>query len=211
MTKLEDQPSLADVDLDGVAVAGRDGTLTIAHQHREAVESHLRAVKARIDADAARFKPKQPPGRDGERVELVEHQAADANALTRTVKNIANDPVEWLFNRGSLTQRQYEAAQRIRADFEAGEIGSNRAKPFSGDRIMGGALPGDLTLRQAEAIRRYTLCLKPLGIVGERLVRLVVIDCKPLKDIGERMGMDKNYRVPRLAEALDVVADFYRL
>jgi len=185
--------------------------LTVSPDSRDSVEDHIRSVKARIDADAARFKPKQPPGRDGERVELVEHQAADANALTRTVKNIANDPVEWLFNRGSLTQRQYEAAQRIRADFEAGEIGSNRAKPFSDARIMGGALPGDLTVRQAEAIRRYTLCLKPLGIVGERLVRLVVIDCRPLKDIGERMGMDKNYRVPRLAEALDVVADFYRL
>lgn len=185
--------------------------LTVSPDSRGAVETRIRSVKAKIDADAARFKPEPVPGRDGEPVELVEHQAAEANELTRTVKNVANDPVEWLFNRGSLTQRQYEGAQRIRADFEAGEIGSNRAKPFSGDRIMGGELPGDLTTRQAEAIRRYTLCLKPLGIVGERLIRLVVIDCRPLKDIGERMGMGPHYRVPRLAEALDVVADFYRL
>jgi hypothetical protein len=150
------------------------------------------------------------PGREGNRLSLVAEQASDANIATKTVRNLANDPVEWLFNRGSLTQRQYEGASRIRADAEGMTIGSMKAVDIGGAGGGGGS-PGSLSDHQLDCIRRFKLCMSALGRVGGELVRCVVVECRPLKDVGEKLGMDKNYRAPRLAEALDVVADFYRL
>jgi hypothetical protein len=175
---------------------------------REGWRQHLAETEAaRLQKIAA---AKGKPGRDGNKLSLVAEQASDANIATKTVRNLANDPVEWLFNRGSLTQRQYEGASRIRADAEGMTIGSMKAVDIGGAGGGGGS-PGSLSDHQLDCIRRFKLCMSALGRVGGELVRCVVVECKPLKDVGERLGMDKNYRAPRLGEALDVVADFYRL
>lgn len=207
----DDPPSLADIDFD-VEVGGRDARLVINQDHREAVEERLSNYRRDMAEKAAKLKPRGARGgRDGNKMQLVEEQAADANIATRTVRNVANDPVEWLFNRGSLTPRQYEGALRIRADAEAAEIGSSRARGTAVDRVSGGGAAGSITERQADAIRRKTLCLEKIGTISATLIRLVVIECLDLKSVGERMGMGPQYRGPRLAEALDAVADFYRL
>ena len=185
--------------------------LSVSDAGRAKALERVASYKQKMEEDAARLlKPRGEPGRDGNRMILAAEQASDANVATHTVRNVANDPVEWLFNRGSLSQRQYEGANRLRQDAERGSIGGARAVDLSGAGGGGGA-PGDLTIGQAEALRRYSRCMEKLGDIGAALVRAVALECRPLKDVGMRMGMDKNYRAPRLAEALDTVADFYRL
>lgn len=185
--------------------------LSVSDEQRAAALAKVAAAKEALSKYPERLKKPGKPGRDGNKMNLVREQAADANLATLTVRNVANDPVEWLFNRGSLTPRQYEGALRIRSDAEAAEIGSSRARGTAVDRVSGGGRAGSITERQADAIRRKTLCLEKIGTISATLIRLVIIECRDLKSVGERMGMGPHYRVPRLAEALDAVADFYRL
>lgn len=150
-------------------------------------------------------------GRDGNILEIAEEKAKDANVETLVFRNVANDPIEWLHSRKSLKQRQYEAALWIRRDVEASQISSVQASDYSKPLVQGGGAAGNVSDRKLDAQRRVDLCMEKLGAVGAKLVRKVVVNCEPLKEVGESLGMDAHYRAKRLAEALDVVADFYRL
>lgn len=198
---------LAAFDL-AASAGGRDGRLCITEDHREVVEAHLAEYRRDMAEKAARLKPPgHHGGRDGNALDLVEEQAADANERAKTYRNVARDPVELLFSRKSLTQRQHEAALRLRADVELAQT-TVRAASLGG-RVSGGG--GGISDARLDAISRTTRCMKALSKVSAILVRAAVLDCTSLSDIGARHGWSKNYTGPRLAEALDEVADFYRL
>lgn len=212
MTRAAETPSVLPTPPDpNDDLPPRRAKLSVSPEREAAWRAHLAEQEAkRLAQIAAAAKKPRRAGRDGNRLDLVEEQAADGNIHTHTVRNVASDPVEWLFNRGSLTQRQYEGANRLRQDAERGSIGGARAVDLAGAG-GGGGNPGNLTDGQVDALQRYSRCMEQLGNIGGALVRAVVIECRDLKTVGESMGMDKNYRAPRLAEALDAVADFYRL
>src|SRR4051812_19814227 len=81
-------------------------------------------------------------------------QAGVASARSVTV-NVAESPLGWLFSRGLLSRRQFDAGERLRSDWERAQLAprvtmSWNNAPVSGGR--GGSAPApDLAGAQIDA------------------------------------------------------------
>jgi Domain of unknown function (DUF6456) len=90
------------------------------------------------------------------------------HAAARSVTiNIAESPLGWLRARGMVTARQYEAGERLRADYERASLGPSvtmrwDASPLAKGR-RGAPEGGDPTMAQISAKRRFDAALAGLG------------------------------------------------
>ena len=50
---------------------------------------------------------------------------APARPARSVTVNLAESPLGWLFSRGLLTRRQYDAGERLRADWERSQLAPN--------------------------------------------------------------------------------------
>ncbi len=85
-------------------------------------------------------------------------EKVDRPARSVTI-NMAESPLGWLFSRGFVSQRQFDAGERLRADWERSQLAPRvtmnwQAAPIS--RGRGGSAPQpDLTGAQIDARRRF--------------------------------------------------------
>jgi len=91
--------------------------------------------------------------------EGLDKSETGARAARSVTVNMAESPLGWLFARGLVTQRQFDAGERLRADWERSQLAprvtmSWDAAPLSGGR--GGSAPRpDLNGAQIDARRRF--------------------------------------------------------
>jgi len=141
-------------------------------------------------------------------------QVGAAPARSVTV-NLAESPLGWLFSRGLLSRRQFDAGERLRSDWERAQLaprvtmGWNSA-PVSGSR--GGSAPApDLAGAQIDAKRRFEAAVASAGPGLADILWRVVCAGEGMRDAESALGWPARAGKLVLTFALDRVADYYRV
>lgn len=156
--------------------------------------------------------------------ELVEREidggahvtAGPRRARRRSVTvNLAESPLSWLRARGHVDARQYEAGERVRADYEMAALGPRvtmrwDAAPAARGR-RGPAGGPDPTLAQISAKRRFDAAVAAAGPGLSDILWRVVCAGEGLVAAETALGWPSRAGKLVLGLALDRVADHYGL
>jgi hypothetical protein len=129
--------------------------------------------------------------------------------------NLAESPLGWLFSRGHVSRRQLEAGERLRHDWERGQLAprvtmSRDAAPIA--RSRGGSTPGiDLDGSQLDAKKRFEAAVAAAGPgLADSLWRNVC-GGEGMRDAETALGWPARAGKLVLSLALDRIADYYRI
>jgi hypothetical protein len=138
-----------------------------------------------------------------------------ARPVRSVTVNIAESPLGWLFARGHVSQRQFDAGERLRADWERAQLAprvtmSWDAAPMG--RQRGGSAPApDLAGTQIDARRRFHAALDAVGPgLGDILWRVVCAG-EGMRDAETALGWPVRAGKLVLTLALDRIAAYYRI
>ena len=140
--------------------------------------------------------------------------AGQRPARTVTV-NTAESPLGWLLARGLLSQRQYDAGERLRADWERAQFQPRvtmawNAAPVASTR--GGSAPKpDLGGAQLDARRRFDAAIASAGPGLADILWRVVCAGEGMRDAETALGWPARAAKLVLTLALDRIADYYRI
>lgn len=145
----------------------------------------------------------------------VVHHAPQRQTGRRVTVNLAESPLGWLYSRKLITPRQFEAGERLRADYETASLGPRitmRWDPSPASRRNGGpGEPLDPTLAQLSAKRRFDAAIAAAGPGLSDILWRVVCACEGLPTAERALGWPARAGKLVLTIALDRVADHYRL
>lgn len=142
-------------------------------------------------------------------------QAGKSRPSRSVTVNLAESPLGWLFARGHLSIRQFDAGERLRVDYERACLGpritmSWDAAPVA--RGRGGSGPGsDPTAVQIDSKARFDAALKLAGPGLSDILWRVVCAGEGMREAESALGWPTRAGKLVLTLALDRVADFYRL
>lgn len=150
--------------------------------------------------------------------ELIEEgprRGTGARGKRRSVTvNLAESPLSWLYSRGHLSERHFEAGERLRADYERAQIAPSitmRWDPVKVD-CSGGPDHGLTTSeRQIAAKSRFDDAMAEAGRGLTDILWRVVCGCEGLPDAERALEWPARSGKVVLRIALDRVADFYRI
>ena len=129
--------------------------------------------------------------------------------------NLAESPLGWLFARGHLEQRQYDAGERLRADWERGQLSQRVTMAWDAAPVArgrGGMAPGiDLTAAQLDARRRFEAAIGAAGPGLADILWRIVCAGEGMRQAETALGWPARAGKLVLTLALDRVADFYRV
>lgn len=137
-----------------------------------------------------------------------------AGRARRTVTvNLAESPLTWLHSRGHLSDRQFDAGERLRADWEFAQMVPGTTMRWDVVRIKGsGGEPGlNATERQLSAKARFDGAVAAAGPGLADVLWRVVCACESLADAEKALEWPVRSGKLVLRLALDRVADFYRI
>ena len=126
--------------------------------------------------------------------------------------NLSESPLTWLHARGHLSDRQFDAGERLRADWERAQLAPSVTMRWDAVRIKGsgdgGLTPGE---RQLAAKARFDAAVAMAGPgLADILWRVACAgESLPFAEKALTWPVRSGKLVLRLA--LDRVADFYRL
>lgn len=129
--------------------------------------------------------------------------------------NLAESPLGWLFARGHVSQRQFDAGERLRTDWERAQFGQRvtmswDAAPVSRSRA-GSAEHLDLNGSQFDAKRRFDSAVSEAGPGLADILWRVVCSGEGMRDAETALGWPARAGKIVLQIALDRVADYYRI
>ena len=129
--------------------------------------------------------------------------------------NATESPLGWLFVRGLLTRRQFDAGERLRADWERAQLSPRTtmswdAAPMAGGR-SGSAGASDLSAIQIDAKRRFHAAVDAAGPGLADILWRVVCAGEGMRDAEGALGWPARAGKLVLTFALDRVAAYYRL
>lgn len=129
--------------------------------------------------------------------------------------NALESPLGWLFARGMVTQRQYDAGERLRADWERAQLAprvtmSWDGAPVARSRGVSAAEP-DLGGAQLDARRRFDAAVASAGPGLSDILWRIVCAGEGMRDAEAALGWPARAGKLVLTLALDRVADFYRI
>ena len=128
--------------------------------------------------------------------------------------NLAESPLGWLFARGHLSERQFAAGERLRADWERSNLDPRTTMSWDGAPMQrgGGASPGiDLTMAQLDAKRRFQSAVDAAGPGLADILWRIVCAGEGMRDAEQALGWPARAGKLVLLFALDRVADHLRL
>lgn len=131
----------------------------------------------------------------------------------RSVKvNLAESPLTWLHARGHLSDRQFDAGERLRADWEHAHLSPSVTMRWDPVRISGGGDRGlSQTERQLAAKQRFDGALAEAGPGLADILWPVACAGEALPDAEKALEWPVRSGKLVLKLALDRVADFYRI
>jgi hypothetical protein len=133
----------------------------------------------------------------------------------RVTVNLAESPLTWLRSRGHIDARQFEAGERLRADYETAALGSRVTMRWDASpRAAGRRGPPealDPTLAQIAAKRRFTEAVAAAGPGLSDVLWRVVCVGEGLTHAEKALGWPSRAGKLVLGFALDRLADHYRL
>jgi hypothetical protein len=126
--------------------------------------------------------------------------------------NVAESPLTWLHARGHVSDRQFDAGERLRADWERAQLAPSITMRWDAVRVRGG---GDVSLdpteRQIAAKARFDGAIAGAGSGLEDILWRVVCAGEALTDAEKGLGWPTRSGKLVLKIALDRVADYYRI
>ena len=137
-----------------------------------------------------------------------------AHKRTRSVTvNLAESPLSWLHARGHLSDRQFDAGERLRADYERAQLGPSVTMRWDPVRIKGQGSDAGLTAseRQIAAKARFNAALAEAGSGLADVLWRVVCAGEGLPQAEQALDWPARSGKLVLKLALDRVAHFYRI
>lgn len=140
------------------------------------------------------------------------HQRQPARSVT---VNLAESPLGWLFARGLVSQRQFDAGERLRSDWERAQLAPRVTMAWDGapvTRGRGGSGDAvDLAAVQIDAKRRFHEAVAKAGPGLADILWRVVCAGEGMRDAETALGWPARAGKLVLTFALDRVADYYRI
>jgi hypothetical protein len=129
--------------------------------------------------------------------------------------NAAESPLGWLLARGLLSQRQYDAGERLRSDWERAQLSPRVTMawdPAPVSRGKSGPAPGpDSATFQIDAKRRFEAAIDAAGPGLSDILWRVVCAGDGMREAESALGWPARAGKLVLTLALDRVAAFYRI
>ena len=126
--------------------------------------------------------------------------------------NLAESPLSWLHARGHLSDRLFDAGERLRADYEKAQLSPSVTMRWDPVRIKGGPDAGlSATERQMAAKERFDGALATAGSGLSDVLWRGVCACESLPQAERALQWPARSGKLVLKLALERVADFYRI
>lgn len=129
--------------------------------------------------------------------------------------NLAESPLGWLFARGHVSQRQFDAGERLRMDWERGQMAARVTMAWDSAPVArsrgGSAASLDLGSAQIDAKRRFEAAVDEAGPGLADILWRVVCAGEGMRDAESALGWPARAGKLVLGIALDRVADYYRI
>ena len=141
-------------------------------------------------------------------------KTAGRNCARSVTVNAAESPLGWLFARGLVTQRQYEAGERLRTDWERAQLAPRVTMVWDSAPVArgrGAAEQPDLSGAQLDARRRFDAAIAAAGNGLSDILWRIVCAGEGMRDAETALGWPARAGKLVLTFALDRVADFYRI
>lgn len=124
--------------------------------------------------------------------------------------NLAESPLGWLRARSRIDARQFEAGERLRADYEMATLAPRVTMQWA-VRVDGGTGGLDPTAAQIAAKRRFDAAMEGVGRGMRDILWRVVCACEGLPDAEKALGWPQRAGRIVLTLALDRLGDHYGL
>ena len=127
--------------------------------------------------------------------------------------NLGESPLTWLHSRGHLTERQFDAGERLRADYECAQLSPSITMRWDPMRVDGGGGGDGLTTseRQIAAKSRFDGAMAEAGAGLSDILWRVACAGEGLPAAEKALEWPVRSGKLVLKLALDRVADFYRI
>lgn len=129
--------------------------------------------------------------------------------------NVTESPLGWLFARGFVSQRQFDAGERLRWDWERAHVAPRVTMAWDSAPVArgrGGAMPDpNPSGAQIDAKRRFDAAIGAAGPGLADILWRVVCAGEGMRDAESALGWPARAGKLVLTFALDRVADFYRI
>jgi hypothetical protein len=129
--------------------------------------------------------------------------------------NAAESPLGWLFARGLVSERQYDAGERLRCDWERSQLAPRVTMAWDAAPVArgrgGSAVAPDPGGTQVDARRRFDAAIASAGPGLSDVLWRVVCAGEGMREAESALGWPARAGKLVLAFALDRVADHYRI
>lgn len=155
---------------------------------------------------------------------LLRERSIDGNILSdvdarpthrSATVNLAESPLGWLLARGFVSQRQFDAGERLRCDWERAQLAPRVTMAWDSTPVArgrgGSAAAPDLNGAQIDAKRRFEAAIDHAGPGLADILWRVVCAGEGMRDAESALGWPARAGKLVLTFALDRVADYYRL
>ena len=150
---------------------------------------------------------------------LVERELTSEGPVNRPARkrgrsatvNLAESPLTWLHARGHLSDRQFDAGERLLADWERAQLAPGVTMRWDAVRVRGGERGLDPTERQIAAKTRFDGAVAAAGPGLADILWRVVCAGEGLPDAERALAWPARSGKLVLGLALDRVAGFYRI
>ena len=140
---------------------------------------------------------------------------AKARPRRSVTVNLAESPLGWLFARGHIVRRQFDAGEKLRADWERGQLAARVTMAWDGAPVARGRSgrgpKADLSARQLDARRRFQAAIDAAGPGLADILWRIVCSGEGMREAESALGWPARAGKVVLTIALDRVADFYRI
>lgn len=136
--------------------------------------------------------------------------------LVRSVTvNLAESPLGWLMARGLISERQFDAGERLRCDWEKAQLGPSVTMrwdaPPSGKVSRGPPQSSDPTIGQLSAKERFDHAVEAVGPGLSEILWRIVCAGEGMRDAEQALGWPARAGKLVLGLALDRLANHYRM
>jgi hypothetical protein len=135
--------------------------------------------------------------------------------LRSVTVNLAESPLGWLFARGHLSRRQFDAGERLRSDWERAQLNPRTTMRWdaapAARRRGGQPIAPDLNGSQLDAKRRFHGAIDAAGPGLSDILWRVVCSGEGMRQAETALGWPARAGKLVLTLALDRVALFYRI
>ena len=160
-------------------------------------------------ANGNRLLEERPLPRDGQ------ERGPTKKAARSVTVNVAESPLGWLAARGMVTRRQFDAGERLRADWERAQLAPSVTmrwdSPPQGKVARGAPARDDPSTAQIAAKRRFEAAVDMVGPGLSDILWRIVCGGEGMRDAEVALGWPARAGRVVLGVALDRLAEHYRL